>query len=396
MDEAPKLLFVVHAWGGGTIRFAIELAEMISNRATVVWAWGENDKTIHVSSTRPYDSEISFNVAAGLEAPLEHLRAYGFRRANVIQTIGFGKTIGTLLKGLDISYDVTFTDYHYFSDTPHFEDDQGMFVGDEAVAQSQASWRGKVPPLLLGAGRLIAISGDLANRLQGFIPERPVIATRVYEAQKLNRKSVKRPVLARGEAMRVLFLGRPNPVKGVNIVLNVIERIRQAQLPIEVHCLGEIDPDRERQLRAIEQVTVHGAYEHSDLPEIVGKIDPHLAWFPFTQPETHSYALSDAMRMGLPVLATAIGAVPERLYGRPHTWLVPFGASMSENHFNWIEKLYRDRLDCGPSWVDIGHLPTIDRAFFPKRYIEPILPGFWERLSRFIRLRSFHGGESSE
>src|SRR6185369_155968 len=36
----PTILFVVHSWGGGTIRFARELADLIAARSNVIWAWG--------------------------------------------------------------------------------------------------------------------------------------------------------------------------------------------------------------------------------------------------------------------------------------------------------------------------------------------------------------------
>ena len=45
-------------------------------------------------------------------------------------------------------------------------------------------------------------------------------------------------------------------------------------------------------------------------------------WFPAQWPETYSYTLSAAIDAGLPIVATRIGAFPERLEGRPLTWLV--------------------------------------------------------------------------
>ena len=45
-------------------------------------------------------------------------------------------------------------------------------------------------------------------------------------------------------------------------------------------------------------------------------------WFPAPWPETYSYTLSAALTAGLPVVATRIGAFPERLADRPLTWVV--------------------------------------------------------------------------
>jgi hypothetical protein len=38
MNSRPVVLFIVHPWGGGTTRFASELADLISDRVDVVWA----------------------------------------------------------------------------------------------------------------------------------------------------------------------------------------------------------------------------------------------------------------------------------------------------------------------------------------------------------------------
>jgi hypothetical protein len=47
-------------------------------------------------------------------------------------------------------------------------------------------------------------------------------------------------------------------------------------------------------------------------------------------PETWSYTLSVALASGLPIVASALGAFPERLAGRANARLLPFDASASE------------------------------------------------------------------
>jgi len=128
MNSKPTVLFVVHSWGGGTIRFACELADLVSDHVTVVWAWGVDNESFHISERGPYFADSSFDLAAGLDAPLSVLNAFGLCRANIVHTIGLQNYIHPLVERLGIPYDVTFTDYHHFSTAPHFEDDTGLFV----------------------------------------------------------------------------------------------------------------------------------------------------------------------------------------------------------------------------------------------------------------------------
>ena len=65
-----------------------------------------------------------------------------------------------------------------------------------------------------------------------------------------------------------------------------------------------------------------GAYEEGALKRLLARVRPDVLWFPAQWPETYSYTLSAGLAAGLPIVASAIGAFPERLAGRPLTWLV--------------------------------------------------------------------------
>ncbi|ODR96792.1 hypothetical protein AUC71_04290 [Methyloceanibacter marginalis] len=335
----PRILFVVHGWGGGTIRFARALADLVADKVDVTWAWGVRNKLFHVSERGPYYSQKSYDLAAGFDVPLRDLKERQFDRLNVIHTIGLQEHISELTEGLSVPYDVTLTDYHHFSPTPHFEDERGYFIGDDAIAQMRNAAGLTLPPFLAKADRRIAISGDLAHRLQWLLPELPVIAARVRDPQEV-RAAVKAPVLKPGQPMRVLVLGRPHRAKGLSIILDVAKFARYEALPIEILCLGESSREAAAALDTLPNVRSLGAYKDTDLHDIVAQIDPHIAWLPFTVPETHSYALSDLLGLGLPILATAIGAVSERVAGRASTWLVPYRPANADDHFNWIKRLY--------------------------------------------------------
>ena len=59
-------------------------------------------------------------------------------------------------------------------------------------------------------------------------------------------------------------------------------------------------------------------------------LQPDLVWFPAQWPETYSYTLSASLQAGLPVVAPDLGAFPERLDGRPWSWVVRWDMSAAE------------------------------------------------------------------
>jgi len=82
-------------------------------------------------------------------------------------------------------------------------------------------------------------------------------------------------------------------------------------------------------------LTIHGQYIDAELPLLIGAEKPDVILFPAQVPETYAYTLSVALASGLPIVASALGAFPERLVGHPRAAMVPWNASAAE----WNEAL---------------------------------------------------------
>ena len=89
-------------------------------------------------------------------------------------------------------------------------------------------------------------------------------------------------------------------------------------------------PNRSCRSALAKRIAMTGEYAEADLPALLAKVKPHVVWFPAQWPETYSFTLSAAIDAGLPIVATRIGAFPERLEGRALTWLVDPEASTEE------------------------------------------------------------------
>jgi glycosyltransferase involved in cell wall biosynthesis len=69
-------------------------------------------------------------------------------------------------------------------------------------------------------------------------------------------------------------------------------------------------------------VIVHGKYTRDDFGHLVGGIRPHVAALLSITPETWSHFLTEAWSVGLPVVATDLGAPAERLAAQGGGWVV--------------------------------------------------------------------------
>ena len=114
------------------------------------------------------------------------------------------------------------------------------------------------------------------------------------------------------------MIGVLNRAKGVQILEKCAKRSRKNRAPLKYHFLGYANKNLDK------SIVRHGAYDDADLGDLIDSINPHLVWFPAQWPETYSYTLSAALRAGKPIVAPDIGAYPERLHGRPFTWIEPW------------------------------------------------------------------------
>jgi len=101
---------------------------------------------------------------------------------------------------------------------------------------------------------------------------------------------------------------------------------------------------------------------------LLAKVKPHVVWFPAQWPETYSYTLSAAIDAGLPIVATRIGAFPERLEGRPLTWLVEPEAS-TEDWLAAFDKVRDELARARKPQAGTPRRPVPD--FYRDQYVRP-------------------------
>lgn len=81
-------------------------------------------------------------------------------------------------------------------------------------------------------------------------------------------------------------------------------------------------------------VTWHGAYKREELTPLLAGISPSYAVLCSIWPETYSHTLTEAWMMGLPVIASNLGATAERIRRHGGGFLVD-----PESPDAWLEAL---------------------------------------------------------
>ena len=123
-----------------------------------------------------------------------------------------------------------------------------------------------------------------------------------------------------GRQGRLAFPNRPLQIghwgyltypKGTHLILEAVHKLRDPSA-VQVHLIGTtVEREYEQRLRELARdisVQFHGAYRPADLEAV----DLDLAVFSSITSESYSFALDEALRLGLPVLVSDRGALPER------------------------------------------------------------------------------------
>jgi hypothetical protein len=118
-----------------------------------------------------------------------------------------------------------------------------------------------------------------------------------------------------GDRVRIAIAGNLEVHKGADYLREVKRADSTGRL--DLHFFGDV-PDRYQDLG-----TIHGRYPADRLPALIEAIKPAMIGMFSICAETFSHSLTEAWAMGVPVVATDIGAFGERLREHEGGWLVP-------------------------------------------------------------------------
>ncbi len=360
----PVILYILHSWGGGAHTLLTSLMQAVRRHASPLVCYGNIDGQFCLSAGGDrIDMGLVFQMPDHMPHLVRVLRRAGVSRVDVHHTIEFEKHADKLLQSLAVPYDVTLVDYHTVATNPFLCSEDGQFAGEEAL-------RRPVPlPLLRRASRAIAISRDVAARFCRICPGIPVIPARLWHEHGVRMSHVFPPLVRSGEPLRILIHGDIVPHKGQRTILDVAGLASLRGLPLQFHVVGKIAVPRAVREVPGDRLTLHGWQDRERLREVFASIGPHVGWLPSQAPETWSYALSELLEAGLPVVGTAHGAISERTFGRPYTWLLPRDSSAED----WVElflALHASRLNLPARWADVSSLPAA-RDFYFGEYLNP-------------------------
>lgn len=328
----PLILFVAHGWGGGIRRHMNDLAAMAGERCEVLMLQPAVDDTVKFWWPREGEGFVAyFRLPRELPALADLLRALGVARIHFHHVHGLPRSVLDLPRSVGVPYDCTLHDYYAICPQYHLVTEEGRYCGEPDAAGCAAclarrpgqwgldiaGWRSALGQLLRGAARVIAPTRDVAQRIARYLPDvSPTVLPHPESPVEMPR------------AVRVAVLGNLSPEKGLRVVSACARDARVRGLPLAFRVLGSTTEALPQW--PVASLSIHGQYEENDLATLVAAERPDVIWFPAQVPETYAYTLTVALAAGVPIVASALGAFPERLAGHSRSFLVAWDASPAE------------------------------------------------------------------
>lgn len=339
-SRLPKVLFVAHDRGGGTMRHIEDLAELFADRLQLLLLRPDGNSQYLLSWLRSTESlQLMFRLPDDADALLECLRTLAVRRVHFHHTLGLHPLLLNLPARLDTPYEFTVHDYYACCPQITLTDYQNRYCGepDEAGCNrcltilptpdgdTIQTWRQRHQSFVTQAERVLAPSQDVARRFARYFP-----TARIQWAPHpdLDAQACPAPQpepLSPDAPLRIVVLGALSEIKGADVLEQCALDAGQRSLPLAFQLVGYAYRDPHRPPRDV--LRIHGPYDDAELPNLLTEAQPHVVWFPALWPETYSYTLSACLRLGLPVVVPDLGAFPERVAGRSWSWVRPWRQS---------------------------------------------------------------------
>jgi len=343
LDARPVILHILHGWGGGAERWVRDYACADSGaHHLVLSARGSHRRQCHgewleLADAReprmllrrwPLPRAIA-DTALGDAGYRELLQA--IVREQCVDAIVVSSLIGHSLDALRSGLPTVcvvhdhyplwpllhrdFGDARLAFDAAQREHDLAALAGEGMFAnRSAAHWLALrdafVQALLAAAATLVAPSHSaLANQLR-LAPELAALRSVVIPhglapwPQPLPQW---RPPAARAR-LRLVMIGRVRAGKGARLLQAALPRLRAHA---ELFLLGAGADAHD--LFGQSDVHVLLDYRRDELPTLLARLQPDAALLLSTVAETYSYTLSELRSLGLPVIATRVGALAERI-----------------------------------------------------------------------------------
>ncbi|MFN5028631.1 MAG: glycosyltransferase [Burkholderiales bacterium] len=312
-SRKPRVLLITHRQGGGVERHVADLSSTLEEFAEPIILRPAGDGAVSIQWSRAgEDWQCWFDGSDDWHQLRYCLNRLNLRRIHLHHVDGLPSDIWNLASSLKVPLDITLHDHWPITSKYHLRP-QTL----EQCGRSELDWQKRTRALLASAARIFAPSKYLADAVRTAHPDTRITIWPhgVPEAGAVGIAPMR---------LKVALLGRISDEKGLSVLLRCAQYAQRENLAIHFRIIGS--PAYPIPTYPKLPLDATGSYDDTNLAELIAIERPDVILFPSQVPESFSYTLTTAMLSGLPVVASDLGALSERLVGYPKAILLSYDA----------------------------------------------------------------------
>ncbi|MFK7958213.1 MAG: glycosyltransferase [Lysobacterales bacterium] len=337
LDNKPVVLHVLHGWGGGTARWVSDVAN----------AWHGVHHLFLLSYANPGSETQGQELrlyAGNLDSPClqrwalpepivastgSHREYQDVLRAVLnhyqVDSLIVSSLIGHSVQALETGLPTLCMLHDYYPAWPDlgvaFEHPQSDFSAKQLpAALSRSPFQTATPtnwmalqtrwlkalkqPSVVVFAPSNTVAKNLTRVLSEAMPDIHTVNHGLAEFRHQRKSTGSFP----GKRLRLLVPGRISKLKGAAVLRDALPELTRHA---DVYLLG--GGKHAESFYALNHVHIVLQYDREELPELLDQIKPDLALLLSTASETFNYTLSEMWALDVPVLATRVGALEERI-----------------------------------------------------------------------------------
>jgi O-antigen biosynthesis protein len=336
----PRRMYVLHRSGGGTPATNLDLMTALAAYQESFLLESDRARALELSAVTPTGTEPLLTWI-----PQRAFRATDMWRQDYAETVAILAlnlgielvhvrhlinhpltTLPSLCERLGLPLVISTHDFYLSCPTVHLLDNNEIYCGGTCTPGTGScrlptafmatipelkhswiyEWRRRVGTMLGAADAIIATTDSAARTLSTSYPQHAKTIRVIEHGRDLDARFA--PLRADGRRrvglVRIMAVANWGRHKGIDY----LRRLAQALTPlVEFHVLGQ----RSEQFSDV--AITHGPFERDQQRDLIANIDPDLSALLSICSETYSHTLTESWALGIPVIATDIGAVAERI-----------------------------------------------------------------------------------
>jgi glycosyltransferase involved in cell wall biosynthesis len=222
--------------------------------------------------------------------------------------------------------------------------------------------------ILKQASLAIALSENMKTSMKQILNRQIVVLTNGVNLEEIKLNAAKKQEKF-GEK-QLLFVGNVRPIKGVEYLIEAMQIVAKKQPTARLVIVGSYNPDFARKIprNLREKILLKGFVENKNIPSLMKNSDIFI--LPSISEGIPNVVL-EAMAVGLPIVATRVGGVPELIKDAENGFLVPARSSeqLAEkillllNDENLRERISQNNLNASKKY-DINKITSILEEYF--------------------------------